>query len=640
MNLKMNGTILEKALDVPENLVLPENITKVQPHAFFSSKIQSVSFPDGIEIDNNAFLFCEKLERIIFQGDKIQLGRSSFPGPSSQHLKQVIASESFIEKIKYCFPEGTPFFTPDGKEITFKSEVLIKNNTMRSSCWLPETYSVPEEVTHISFKAINNSPTLRELFVPDSVRKIDRNSIFYCPKLETISFPPAAEIDFQAIDGCPGLTTLIFRGNETVLDSSPVHKCPALKKIISSEQMMKKIYTYFPSKVKFFTEDGTPLPTPVQLQAEEKKMTIKKASASAAKKSATDITLLESIDKSASVIHLPEGLKVIPAETFKDCVNLKKIILSEDVTTIEARAFSGCVALEQLAFKGKVTSIASTAFQKCKAIQSVVADTGTAKLLKAIIKASSVTFLTVPKAKTDFEKQIFPEIEKKISLCELLLWAGDTKSKITYANDGKPASEILLAYIRYAYASQVQELPDCNKNNYFDLTVPLEKAELADRIANALDKESLLATLEKLLPACCFEYHNDSWKFKKETKDVFAGEALIALLKKARNMANKETMSTVYDSCIIINSPADVIPYIRYAPAEKLDSIKQSFSLWGDSSLFSASKASRNNSMELSAVAKGGRQSVALALSAMPLNDHFHPETAIDAGSFIFETEF
>ena len=622
MDFQLSGTVLVKHIGTDVDVIIPDGITKIQGGAFTLWNLRTVSIPDGVELEKNAFRGCINLKKIIFRGENIQITPSSFE--ICLHISQIVAPESLIPKLNNCFSKCVSFFTPDGRAVDLRNEFVIRNGALWSCSRVAESCSVPDSVKSILHAAFNSAAVLKELWIPDSVEDIGCAAILNCPELESISLPATAKLSIGAIEDCPKLKTLIFRGNEPALDTYPTRNCRALNRVVASEQVMTKIHEYLPAKVKYFTVDGKQLLTPAQQEAEDRKNTLKKSSIGAAKKSSTDITLLKGIDKNASVIVLPNGINVIPADAFKDCVNLKKIVISKDVTSIEARAFSGCLALEQLVFMGTVTSVAPSAFQKCKAIQKIVADTSTTKLIKNAITSSSVVFLSVPKAKTAFEKRIFPEIEKNVALYDLVLWAGETKSKIVYADDGKPASELLLTYVRYAYANQVRELPDCNKSNYNILTVELQKSELADQIADVLDRKALMEALEKFMPACCFEYRNDSWKFKKEKKGVFAGEPLVALLKKARNMASGATVSTTYESCIIENSPADVIPYIRYASVAELESILQSFALWGDSSLFAAKGASRAEQMELSAVAKGGRQSVALVRSAMPLNDDCH----------------
>lgn len=496
---------------------------------------------------------------------------------------------------------------------------------------------LPDALESIGGHVFEKMP-IKEVVIPDNVKEIGYCAFDDCPELETVSLPASAKMHLPTFRDCPKLKTIIFRGENVALDTYPIKNCRALNRVITTEKGMMILQKYMPAKVKYFTAEGVQILTPEQKKEAEKKSVLKKAAASAVKASACDIDILNGIDKNVSVIILPAGLSAIPAEAFKDCTALEKIVFTEEIKTVEARAFSGCTALKQVVLSDRLESIAASAFQKCKAITTVVGSANAIKSAKAAM-SDSIDYLTIPKAKTDFEKEIFPEIERTVPLYDLLIWAGETKCKIKYAENGKSAPDILLTYIRYIYATQVKELPDCNKDNYGLMTVQLERSDLADRIAGVLEYESMMDAIKRYVPEFCFTYRNHSFKYKTDKKSVFAGEPLVALVKKARNMANGDTDATVYDSCEVSNQPMDVIPYVRYATAEELSALEESYGIWSDSSLFNAARGSKNARMQLSAAAKTGRQSVVFARSAMKLNENYQAQSEIDAGSFTFKLE-
>lgn len=465
---------------------------------------------------------------------------------------------------------------------------------------------------------------IKEIFIPDSVESIDGCAFNKCPELETVSLPASAALETSTFYDCPKLKTIIFRGENMVLKHYPVTKCRALNRVITTEKNLRILQEYMPGNVKYFTADGTQILTPQQKEKAEKKSMLKKAIVSAAKASSDDVAMLEGINKKASVIVLPSGLKVIPAEAFKDCTALEKIVFSAEIQSVEARAFSGCTSLKQVVLSDSLNSIASSAFQKCKEITLVVGNANAIKLAKAAIKGY-IHFLTLPKAQTDFESDLFSEIEKTVSLYDLLIYAGETDYNVKYAENGKTAPDILLTYIRYAYTSQVSALPDCNKDNYSRVTITLEKKPLADKIAGVLDHESMMKALKKYIPEFSFAYieqpYGDRYEteFKIEKKSVFAGEPLVALIKKARNMANGDIPESMYDSFEIINQPANVIPYVHFASTEELSTLEKTYEIWSNSSLFNTAR--KNARVHLLAVAKVGMQSVVLARSTMGLNE-------------------
>lgn len=64
-------------------------------------------------------------------------------------------------------------------------------------------------------------------------------------------------------------------------------------------------------------------------------------------------------------IQLPEGLLEIGNSAFRECQNLKSVVIPASVVTIEGEAFIFCFSLEKLTFKGKTRpTIGSLAFGK------------------------------------------------------------------------------------------------------------------------------------------------------------------------------------------------------------------------------------------------------------------------------------
>ena len=64
-------------------------------------------------------------------------------------------------------------------------------------------------------------------------------------------------------------------------------------------------------------------------------------------------------------VSLPNTVKTIEDEAFKDVTDLKSVELGDSIVTIGASAFENCWALENIAFPGTVTSIGKRAFATC-----------------------------------------------------------------------------------------------------------------------------------------------------------------------------------------------------------------------------------------------------------------------------------
>ncbi|MDR0206764.1 MAG: leucine-rich repeat protein [Bacteroidales bacterium] len=68
---------------------------------------------------------------------------------------------------------------------------------------------------------------------------------------------------------------------------------------------------------------------------------------------------------------VPNGVKNIGSNAFRDCQKLNSVTLGNDVTTIESSAFFQCLELETVSLGNSVTIIANAAFMSCRALTSV-----------------------------------------------------------------------------------------------------------------------------------------------------------------------------------------------------------------------------------------------------------------------------
>ena len=75
--------------------------------------------------------------------------------------------------------------------------------------------------------------------------------------------------------------------------------------------------------------------------------------------------------KNLEEIQFPKGLQIINREAFKGCVKLKEIILPASVTRIGIRAFEDCSILEIFKFEGVPESIGSEILRNCYNLEPI-----------------------------------------------------------------------------------------------------------------------------------------------------------------------------------------------------------------------------------------------------------------------------
>ena len=80
----------------------------------------------------------------------------------------------------------------------------------------------------------------------------------------------------------------------------------------------------------------------------------------------------ETYDRSTvTEIRVPEGVKTIERNSFRDCQNLKTIILPLTLTSIGSCAFSNCSSLININIPPSVTSIGYDVFANCAILKSL-----------------------------------------------------------------------------------------------------------------------------------------------------------------------------------------------------------------------------------------------------------------------------
>ena len=73
-------------------------------------------------------------------------------------------------------------------------------------------------------------------------------------------------------------------------------------------------------------------------------------------------------------IALPEGVRKIEYCAFRNCTNLKEIVLPSTLDSIGGSLFEGCASLESIRIPRNVTKVSSRVFQGCYSLKEVVVD--------------------------------------------------------------------------------------------------------------------------------------------------------------------------------------------------------------------------------------------------------------------------
>ena len=201
-----------------------------------------------------------------------------------------------------------------------------------------ETEVIPEGVTEIDeFAFVDqrglerhllecedyDAPPVRELIIPEGVRKIGTYAVAYCLYLEKLEIPDSVrEIGERAFESCEELKRVKLPEGMTGIADFTFFLCSELREV-RLPMSLKKI-----GEGAFYS------------------------------------------CTSLKRIHIPAGVEEIGKEAFQDCMDLKTVTLEEGLKRIGSKAFHRCRNLKTIRIPKSVTEIAADAFDEgCQIVQ-------------------------------------------------------------------------------------------------------------------------------------------------------------------------------------------------------------------------------------------------------------------------------
>ena len=210
-------------------------------------------------------------------------------------------------------------------------------------------------VTAIGPSACQSNNAITEVVIPEGITSLGDSVFKRCTGLERITLPDSlTEIGVNPFAGCEALSEIILDDDDADGDGS-----------------WNKNLVYDEAQGVLFSRDDRRL-------------------------------VCYSGQDGASELEIPAGTRIIGAEAFYECDNIRKVRISRpeaedgsaltaigrrafygcgnlesinledtEISTIGSDAFFGCASLQKLTFPGKVTSIAERAFSGCDSLNEV-----------------------------------------------------------------------------------------------------------------------------------------------------------------------------------------------------------------------------------------------------------------------------
>lgn len=189
--------------------------------------------------------------------------------------------------------------------------------------------------------------SIKQIIVPNSVKKIGVGAFYNCPKLSDIVMPDhITEIQSTAFGLCSSLKQIKLPKNLTELGAHAFTYCKALTEVTIPEGVKELRTSTF------------------QATDNLKKITLP-----------SEMTLIEAeaFKEAAGLlsITIPKGIKVIYSDTFYGAYALEKVSLPEGLEEIQLTAFNSCRSLKEINFPEGLKTIGKLAFNRCEELRTV-----------------------------------------------------------------------------------------------------------------------------------------------------------------------------------------------------------------------------------------------------------------------------
>lgn len=314
------GNIVISAVGCSGEIVLPEGITGIAPFAFSGNdNITEVDLPESMSwIGEGAFWACHGLREIHFPQNPCEIGSRSFEKCTSLTKINLCASSLGASAFAYCTS-----LTEAVLSVKILSERLFEGCASLQTC-------ICENAEQIRAHCFGGCTGLKDYDL-SRIYRVEEFAFEGCDHLKRVEFADGASIMPHAFEDCGRLEEIsLDKGQGRLfLREYALSGCTFLRWVtLQGKRWELRTYEdilsdHIPEIVRLIFHSALSC---YEIERE---------------------TILRGYRGAGRIIKIPQGIRRIEAEVFRDVMMLEEIIIPESVEYIGARAFHGTAWMER-----------------------------------------------------------------------------------------------------------------------------------------------------------------------------------------------------------------------------------------------------------------------------------------------------
>ncbi len=319
-----NERILIDYIGTETNLILPEDITKINGYAFYNrNQLTSIATGDGVtEIGEDAFLICNSLKTVVVGDGVVTIKSDAFA--YCPNLSEIMLGKNLVDIEMWVFKgcKRLTKITVDEANTEYKSvdgDLYTKDGTelLQYAIGKAETtVTILPEVTRIGIGAFRLCDAVTDVVIGDHVLTVADRAFADCENLTSISF-----------------------GKSVKYISDVAFEHTKLLNITVNEE-----------NTRYQAENG------VLYSNENGKKSLR----------------LYAARNTAETFVVPDDVYSIQRHAFERCTYLKNVLIGSNVTRIVAYAFNTCENLTSVNVASANTVVEKNAFFQCEKLTVTV----------------------------------------------------------------------------------------------------------------------------------------------------------------------------------------------------------------------------------------------------------------------------